>query len=416
VKARDVVGAGAFGLDTLPYGVFSPASRAAGAQARVGVAIGDKVLDLAAFFDDPVFAKPTLNAFMAQGRARWTAVRSRIHEAVDAFGAAEEAARLRECMFAQADVVMRQPIDVADFVDFNSSLQHVINVGQILRPGEEPVRANWRQQPVGYHGRAGTVVSSGDPVRRPHGQLIEGQEPVLAPTKKLDVEAELGFVVGVGSVLGEQVPIQHFPDHVFGVVLLLDWSARDIQAFEYVPLGPFLGKSFATTISAWVLPLEALEAARVPAPVQSPTPLAYLRTGEPWALDVRLEFAVNGCVVSRPRFETMYWTAAQQLAHMTVNGASLRTGDLFGSGTISDAAEFGSMLELSWDGERPLRLADGSVRSYLEDGDVVTLTATAPGHHGDESWLGVVSGTITPALPDVTTISAARHGWRRPPE
>jgi fumarylacetoacetase len=379
-----------FGLDELPYGIFSTDADGAGDSRRVGVAIGDQILDLAAFFDDPVFAQPTLNAFLAQGRSTWATVRGRLREAADS-------SRVAQCLVPRSGAVMHLPFDVADFVDFNSSLQHATNAGRILRPGDEPVRKNWRYQPVGYHGRAGTVVTSGTAVRRPHGQIVLDDRPVLATTKKLDVEAELGFVVGAGSHLGTQVPVEHFADHVFGVVLLLDWSARDVQAFETVPLGPFLGKSFATTISAWVLPLDALVDARVPAPAQVPAPMDYLRPTESWALDVRLELSVNGCVVSRPRFETMYWTAAQQLAHLTVNGASLRSGDLFGSGTVSDAVEFGSLLELSWDGERPLRLADGSVRSYLEDGDVVTLTATAPGSRGD-LFVGSVSGTVEPAV------------------
>jgi fumarylacetoacetase len=393
-----------FGLDELPYGIFSTDGDSD--RRRAGVAIGDKILDLAAFFDDPMFAEPTLNAFMATGRSRWTTVRNDLRDAVADVDGTAAGSRLTQCLVPRSGAVMHLPFDVADFVDFNSSLQHAMNAGRILRPGDEPLRKNWRHQPVGYHGRAGTVVTSDTPVRRPHGQILLGAEPVLAPTRKLDVEAELGFVVGAGSRIGTQVPIEHFADHVFGVVLLLDWSARDVQAFEYVPLGPFLGKSFATTISPWVLPLDALADARVPAPVQVPAPMDYLRLAEPWALDVRLELVVNGCVVSRPRFETMYWTAAQQLAHLTVNGASLRTGDLFGSGTVSDAVEFGSLLELSWDGDQPLRLADGSVRSYLEDGDRVTLTATAPGGRGD-IFLGSVSGTIAPA---VTNRQAAQGG------
>jgi fumarylacetoacetase len=393
-EANPVIGG--FGSSELPYGVFSSAGRPG---PRVGVAVGDQVLDLAAIFDDPVFVQPSLNAFMAQGRAAWTSTRARVRDAVRTGYSAGRT----EHLLPQADVVMHLPFEVADFVDFYSSLQHATNASRILRPGQELIRPNWRQQPVGYHGRAGTVVVSGAPVRRPHGQIVQGAGPVLAPTKKLDVEAEIGFVVGVPSRLGNQVPIGHFTDHVFGAVLLLDWSARDIQSFEAVPLGPFLGKSFATTISPWVLPLEALTTARVPAPPQDPLPLDYLRSDESWALDVRLELAVNGCVVSRPRFDSMYWTPAQQLAHLTVNGAALRTGDLFGSGTVSDETEFGSLLELSWDGEQPLRLDDGSLRGYLDDGDLVTLTATAAasgtaaGTDGDRLSFGVASAVVSGA-------------------
>ena len=390
-EAAAVISAGPFGRHELPYGVFTAADLKG---PRIGVAVGDQVLDLAGFFDSAVFARPSLNAFMAQGPSAWTSTRERVRDALES---ARSAARTDPFLVSQSDVVMHLPFEVADFVDFYSSIQHATNASQILRPGQELIRPNWRQQPVGYHGRAGTVVVSGLPVRRPHGQIVEGSGSVLAPTKKLDVEAEIGFVVGAPTRLGNQMPIGHFADHVFGAVLLLDWSARDIQSFEAVPLGPFLGKSFATTISPWVLPLEALSGARVPAPQQDPLPPDYLRSSDSWALDVRLELAVNGCVVSRPRFDSMYWTAAQQLAHLTVNGAALRTGDLFGSGTVSDEQEFGSFLELSWDGERPLQLPDGSVRSYLDDGDIVTLTASAPDAEGGQVSFGAASGAIASA-------------------
>jgi fumarylacetoacetase len=257
--------------------------------------------------------------------------------------------------------------------------------------------------PVGYHGRAGTVVVSGTPVVRPWGQRRPpgAEAPAFGPSGRLDIEAEVGFVVGVGSRLGEPVPLEAFAERVFGVVLLNDWSARDIQAWEYQPLGPFLGKSFATSISPWVVPLEALSAARVGGPAQDPTPLPYLRRAEPWGLDLAIEVAVNGSVVSRPPFATQYWTPDQMLAHLTVNGASTRTGDLFASGTVSGPApdQRGSLLELSWNGTEPLTLADGSTRSFLEDGDTVTISATAPAAGGGRLSLGEVTGTIHPARP-----------------
>jgi fumarylacetoacetase len=264
----------------------------------------------------------------------------------------------------------------------------------MFRPDGEPLMPNWRHLPVGYHGRAGTVVPSGTPVVRPTGQRGAG---VFGPSAKLDIEAELGFVVGVPTALGERAG--RFEDHVFGVTLVNDWSARDIQAWEYVPLGPFLGKSFATSVSPWITPLAALSEARVEGRRQDPEPPAYLRRQEPWGLDVRLEVAVNGEVVSRPPYRDMYWTPDQMLAHMTVNGASLRTGDLYASGTVSGAeqAERGSLIELSWNGTEPLKLPDGSTRSFLEDGDVVTITATAPGPGGAVISLGEVSGRIEPA-------------------
>jgi fumarylacetoacetase len=297
-----------------------------------------------------------------------------------------------------AEVTMHLPIAVADYVDFYSSEQHAANVGAIFRPGSDPLPPNWKHLPIGYHGRAGTVAVSGTPVVRPSGQRLEDGTPVFGPSTRLDLEAELGFVVGAPS--DRPVPVGAFADHVFGVCLLNDWSARDLQAWEYVPLGPFLGKSFLTSISPWVVPLAALEAARVPPPPRDPEPLAYLRDDEPWGLDITLEMRLNGETVSRPPASGLYWTAAQQLAHLTVNGATLRTGDLYGSGTVSgpERDQRGSLLELSWGGAEPLTLADGSTRTFLADGDVVTLTASAPGPGGTRIGFGEVTGRICPAV------------------
>jgi fumarylacetoacetase len=300
-------------------------------------------------------------------------------------------------------VALHLPFTVADYVDFYCSLDHASNVGRIFRPDADPLLPNWRHLPIGYHGRAGTVVVSGTPVVRPCGQRRPpgAEAPTFGPSVRLDIEAEVGFVVGVGSRLGEPVPLEAFADHVFGVVLLNDWSARDIQAWEYQPLGPFLGKSFATSISPWVVPLEALDAARLVGPTQDPAPLSYLRRAEPWALDLSIEVALNGTVVSRPPFAGMYWTPDQMLAHMTVNGASTRTGDLYASGTVSgpDPSQRGSLIELTWNGSEPLALADGEKRSFLEDGDTVTISATAPAADGTRLSLGDVTGTILPARP-----------------
>jgi fumarylacetoacetase len=307
-------------------------------------------------------------------------------------------------LLPRSEVTLHLPFTVADYVDFYCSLDHAGNVGRIFRPDAEPLLPNWRHLPVGYHGRAGTVVVSGTPVVRPCGQRrppgADGG-PTYGPSVRLDIEAEVGFVVGVGSGLAEPVPVEAFADHVFGVVLVNDWSARDIQAWEYQPLGPFLGKSFATSISPWVVPLEALDAARVGGPAQDPAPLPYLRRAEPWGLDLSIEVALNGSVVSWPPFATMYWTADQMLAHLTVNGASLRTGDLYASGTVSGPApaERGSLIELTWNGAEPLTLADGTTRSYLEDGDTVAISATAPAVGGGVLSLGEVTGTIHPARP-----------------
>ncbi len=242
---------------------------------------------------------------------------------------------------------------------------------------------------------------SGTPIVRPWGQRREreGEAPVFAPSKRLDFEAEVGFVVGPGSALGAPVPIERFADHVFGACLVNDWSARDLQAFEYVPLGPFLGKSFATSLSPWIVPLEALEAARIEPPAQEPAVLPHLRTAEPWGLDLALEVTLNGHVIARPPFAAMYWTPAQMLAHLTSNGASLRTGDLFASGTVSGPArdQCGSLMELAWGGSEPIALPDGSTRAFLEDGDELSIRATAPGAGGVRIGFGEVRGRVAPA-------------------
>jgi fumarylacetoacetase len=372
-----------YGIDNLPYGVFS----VAGSDPRVGVRFGDAVLDLQAATGRPEFARPSLNAFLDTGRQSWAATRRQV---VDLLAGSPALLPLDE-------VTMHLPFEVADYVDFYCSLQHASNVGRIFRPDQEPLLPNWRHLPVGYHGRAGTVVVSGTPVTRPSGQRKAPDEPAptYGPSRRLDIETELGFVVGTPSALGERVPPSAFADHVFGVLPVNDWSARDIQAWEYVPLGPFLGKSFATSVSAWVTPLEALEAARVPLPGQHPAPLDYLQVAEPAGYDIAFEVLLNGEVVSRPPYAAMYWSPAQMLAHLTVNGASLRTGDLFASGTVSGdvADERGSFLELSWGGTEPF--ADG--HTFLEDGDEVTLRATAPGTAGGRIALGEVSGRIEPA-------------------
>jgi len=284
------------------------------------------------------------------------------------------------------------PFTVADYVDFYSSLEHATNLGRMFRPDSEPLLPNWRHLPVGYHGRAGTVVVSGTAIRRPQGQTKppDADAPVFGPSRRLDIELELGFVVGVPSRLGTPVSTSAFRAHVFGVVLVNDWSARDIQAWEYVPLGPFLGKSFATSISAWVTPLSLLEDRQVPAPPQEPEPLPHLRVDGDWAFDIPLEVELNGIVIARGNARGLYWTMPQQLAHATSNGATLRTGDLMASGTISGAGRGseGSLIELTRNGAEPIRLGDGGERTFLEDGDEVVL-------RGDV--LGEVRGRILPA-------------------
>ncbi|WP_055585952.1 fumarylacetoacetase [Peterkaempfera griseoplana] len=385
-----------FPVQNLPYGVFSPP----GGAPRVGVAIGDRVLDISAVWaGTPLgadLATGSLNRFLRRGRGEWAYVRRRLTDLLTGDGQR----RLVETNLHPLErVTLHLPFEVADYVDFYASEAHATNLGRIFRPDGEALLPNWRRLPVGYHGRAGTVVVSGTPVRRPSGQRLgPGGEPVFGPTGRLDIEAEVGFVVGAPSQLGEPVPTGAFADHVFGVVLVNDWSARDIQAWEYQPLGPFLGKSFATSVSPWVVPLEALEHARVAVPPQDPAPLPYLEEKEPWGLDLGLEVRLNGAVVSRPPFRTTYWSPAQMLAHMTVNGASLRTGDLYASGTVSGPlpGERGSLIELTWNGREPLRLPDGDERAFLADGDTVSMTATAPGADGIRIGFGEVSGTVLP--------------------
>jgi fumarylacetoacetase len=388
-----------FGLDNLPYGVFSTP----GTAPRTGVAIGDSVLDLGAATRDDVHATGSLNTFMGRGPQAWAELRARLTEWFT-----DEAHRgaVEPHLVPRSEVTLHLPVEVADYVDFYSSQHHAENLGRMFRPDSAPLTPNWKHLPIGYHGRAGTVQVSGTPVVRPNGQRKAPADdaPTFGPSQRLDIEAEVGFVVGTPSELGRPVPLADFPQHVFGVCLVNDWSARDLQAWEYVPLGPFLGKSFLTSVSPWVVPLAALEAARVAPPARDPQPLPYLddTATDPWGLDIRIEVRLNGELVSCPPFDLMYWTPAQQLSHMTVNGASLRTGDLFASGTVSGPQQDqrGSFIELSWGGREPLSLADGTTRTFLADSDEVTLTATAPGTSGTRISLGEVTGRVesAPAL------------------
>ena len=331
---------------------------------------GDEAVDLSGL--GGVFAERTLNPLLAQGPLAW-------EEAIAA-ACAHDGPRVS---ISAADLVL--PFDVADYVDFYSSLEHATNLGRMFRPDQEPLLPNWRWLPVAYHGRAGSVVVSGTDVVRPQGQrkVADEDAPSFGPSRRLDFELELGFVVGVPTELGESVPVEAFADHVFGVVLVNDWSARDIQAWEYVPLGPNLGKSFQTSISAWVTPLALLEDARVDGPWKDPPPLRHLHGGRDWALDIALDVELNGETVSRGNAKGLYWTMPQQLAHATSNGAPLRTGDLMASGTISGAepGSEGSMIELFRGGR------------FLEDGDEVVLRGRAA--NGVE--LGAVRGRVLPA-------------------
>jgi fumarylacetoacetase len=384
-----------FGLENLPYGVFSRP----GELRRIGVRIGDHVLDMAGLALDGTLpeaswaARSSLNRYFGEGPEHWAHIRQRIVE----FLTDDDYRPLVEPRLVPvADISLHLPVDVADYVDFYASEQHATNLGNILRPNTPPLLPNWKHLPVGYHGRAGTIVASGVDVARPNGQRKIGD---FGPSERLDFEAELGFLVGAPS--DGPVAVGDFAKHVFGVVLVNDWSARDIQAFEYQPLGPFLGKSFATSISPWVVPLDALGAARIEGPAQDPEPQPYLRTAQPSGLDIQIEIELNGHVVSRPPYSGMYWSPAQMLAHMTVNGAPARSGDLYASGTVSgpEKDQRGSLIELSWNGDEPLELPDGTTRAFLEDGDTVTIRAFAPGANNTTISLGEVTTTITPARP-----------------
>ncbi|MFJ8000094.1 fumarylacetoacetase [Streptomyces sp. NPDC096310] len=393
-----------FGPHNLPYGVFSTADEPD--RRRVGVRIGDHVLDAGAAalaLGSPyaaLLARPSLNPLMAAGRTAWRDVRRALTAWVTV---PAHRADIEPLLYPLGAVTLHLPYEIADYVDFYASEHHATNVGRIFRPDGEALTPNWKHLPIGYHGRAGTIVVSGTEVTRPAGQRKAPADPapVFGPSTKLDIEAEVAFVIGTPSRQGAPVELASFRDHVFGLSLLNDWSARDIQAWEYVPLGPFLGKSFATSVSAWVTPLEALDAARVAPPERAVPVLPYLDDAEdeePGGFDLRISVALNGEVISEPPFSTMYWTAAQQLAHLTVNGASLRTGDVFASGTVSGPAreQRGCLLELTWNGTEPVELPGGK-RTFLEDGDEVTLTAWAPGPDGTKVGLGEVKGRITAA-------------------
>ncbi len=383
----------AYDVDNLPYAIVVPDGEAP----QVGVRIGDHVLlageTARALRPEwaPLLDTSSLNPLLAAGRDTWTAVRTWLQDVLTD-DQAQSSARLVPVDGARLVL----PFEVADYVDYYASIDHATNVGRIFRPDGDALMPNWRHLPVGYHGRAGSVVVSGTPVKRPSGQRKAPSDdaPTFGPSRRLDIEAELGFVVGRSVPLGQPIGTDEYEQTVFGVVGLNDWSARDIQAWEYVPLGPNLGKSFATSISAWVTPLDALEPAVIDLPEQDPPVLPYLQESGRSALDIDVEVELNGTVVSRPPYASMYWSPAQMLAHLSVNGASVRVGDLFGSGTISgpEKEQRGSLLELTWGGTEPLVL-DGCERTFLEDGDEVVLRYSAPGRHG-RIGLGEVRGTI----------------------
>ncbi len=402
----DVPNGSDFSLDNLPYGVFD-----SGKGHRIGVAIGDHVLDLYEVADGGLLPYGAalqdvdLNGFLALGRSAWHETRGRITELL-AEGSTEVQDAGFDALHRRSEVELHLPFTPGDYVDFYSSIEHATNLGRMFRPDSEPLLPNWRYLPVGYHGRASTVVASGTDIRRPHGQTKPSDgPPVEGPTNALDIELEVGFVTGPGNALGVPIDVDDAGDHIFGMVLVNDWSARDIQRWEYVPLGPFLGKSFATTVSPWVVPLEALDPYMVPGPTQVPEPLPYLRTDGDWGVEVQLEVGLASAsmdtpdVISRTSFDRMYWTMAQQLAHATVNGTRIRPGDLYASGTVSgsEPGTYGSLIELTWGGRDPIDLSDGSQRTYLEDGDTVTLRGWCEREGLPRIGFGDCVGTVVPA-------------------
>ncbi|MFN2449864.1 MAG: fumarylacetoacetase [Candidatus Baltobacteraceae bacterium] len=399
-----------FPLENLPFGVFERHG-----VRHIGVAIGASIFDLhdaagAGLFDDilarTVLEASTLNPLLSAGRKVWSELRARLMETLRSTTVLLDRVDRDKLLAPQHGAKMHVPMHVGDYADFYSSLEHATNLGKIFRPDGEPLLPNWRWVPIGYHGRSSTIVVDGTPVRRPAGQrkLPGAAQPVFGPSQMLDIELEIGFVTGPANAMGTRIPVQRARDHIFGVVLLNDWSARDIQAWEYQPLGPFLGKSFATSVSPWIVTLDALEPYRLQGPRQEPQPLEYLRSAEPWNYDIGLDVELQAPGMSGPHrishtnFKHMYWNMAQQLAHLTVNGTSAQPGDLYGSGTISgpQADSLGSLIELSWRGARPIALPGGLSRSFLQDGDTIILSGAAAAAGKPRIGLGRVSGTILP--------------------
>ena len=399
-----------FPLQNLPYGVFQPQ----GEHARVGVAIGTEVLDLAALEAagllptgaQNVFGQTSLNAFIALGRPVWQQVRARLQQllSTDCAELRDNAALRAQAFYPQASVSMLLPIEVPGYTDFYSSKEHAYNVGCMFRDPKNALMQNWSELPVGYNGRASSVVVSGTDLVRPSGQikLPNEERPVFSACRKLDFELETGFIVGKATALGEPIAIEEAENHIFGMVLLNDWSARDIQQWEYVPLGPFNSKTFGTSISPWVVTLEALEPFRCASPVQEPQPLPYLRENTANNYDINLQVAIaadgSETVISNTNFKYMYWSMMQQLTHHTIAGCNVRVGDLMGSGTISgpEKDSRGSLLELTWNTTEPLTLANGEQRGFLEDGDTLIMR----GHcqkDGLRIGFGEVRGTVLPA-------------------
>ena len=379
-----------FPIQNIPFGVFITKDDVI----TIGTRIGNCAIDMGAlqqlgYFEgidltDDMFMQDTLNDFISDGKKTWRLVRNRLAELFD-----ENNPKLRDnkahkdvVIFKVEDIEMLLPVQIGDYTDFYSSKEHATNVGKMFRDPENALLPNWLHIPVGYHGRSSTIVPSGPPVHRPYGQTLPNGEttPVFGPSRLVDFELETAFITTDANLMGEPIPVEEAEEHIFGMVLFNDWSARDIQKWEYVPLGPFLAKNFASSISPWIVTMDALESFRVKGPEQSPEPLPYLQQKGEKAFDINLEVLIKPenseeTVVSRSNFKYMYWSMAQQLAHHTINGCRINSGDMMGSGTISGPTEdsFGSMLELTWGGQKPLTLKDGTERKFINDNDTVIV-------------------------------------------
>lgn len=402
-----------FPIQNLPFGIFQTREL----SPRMGVAIGEQVADLAVlaehgFFDDlaidrAVFSQRCLNEFIALGKTKTSAVRHRLSQILDNDLEDWDASQLAPFFLRQqSEVQMLLPIKVGDYTDFYSSLEHASNVGSMFRDPAHPLLPNWRHLPVAYHGRASSIVVSGTPIRRPSGQTLPAgaTQPIFGPSQELDFELEMAFIIGKATAIGQSVNVNEAEEYIFGMVLFNDWSARDIQRWEYQPLGPFLSKNFASTMSPWVVTMEALELFRTDSPPQAPAVLPYLQTSGAKSFDINLEVAIRteGKVehpICHSNFKYLYWDMSQQLAHHTVNGCNVNVGDLLASGTISGSApeNYGSMLELAWRGTKPIALPDGTERTFINDGDTVILRGWCE-REGIRVGFGEATGKVLAAM------------------
>lgn len=400
-----------FTLHNLPFGIFSIND----GDRKAGVAIGDQIIDLNKLHEkglldklhlpEGLFLHDFLNDFIRLGRPTWRKLRNELKIFIGIAGFNSEGEKFESCLVNQADATMHMPVQVGDYTDFYSSMEHATNVGIMFRGKDNALMPNWKHIPVGYHGRASSIIVSGQPFHRPKGQLMpnDAEVPVFGATKLLDIELEMAFICGKSTELGEAVSTTDAEEYIFGMVLFNDWSARDIQKWEYVPLGPFLGKSFASSISPWIITMDALEEYKVDAPKQDPEVLPYLKYTGKKSYDIQLEVFLkpqNGeeTKISASNHKYLYWTIVQQLAHQTINGCNLTVGDLYGSGTISGPTRdsYGSLLELTWRGENPITLADGSQRKFLQDYDTAIIRGFCE-KEGKRIGFGEVTTQILPA-------------------